>query len=45
MKGHTAMTTYTGDEHDHWNDTGPCPACGEPDCWLGCLDDDEGAEQ
>jgi len=29
---------YAGDETTSANDAGPCPACGQPDCWLGCPD-------
>jgi len=32
---------YAGDESDHWHDSGPCPRCGERDCWLGCTDTDD----
>jgi len=28
---------YAGDEHDHWDDAGPCPDCGDIDCWHGCA--------
>lgn len=35
----------SGDDTTSWNDAGPCPACGDTDCWLGCpdaeIDDDE----
>ena len=29
---------FAGDEADSWDDAGPCPACGQSDCWLGCPD-------
>ena len=27
---------YAGDDSTSWNDAGPCPQCGDRDCWLGC---------
>lgn len=29
-----------GDETTGWTDAGPCPACGDTDCWLGCPEAD-----
>ncbi len=31
-----ATTMYAGDQTTSWNDAGPCPQCGDSDCWLGC---------
>ena len=28
---------YAGDETTNWNDAGPCPRCGDRDCWVGCA--------
>lgn len=27
---------YAGDESTSWNDAGPCPDCGDRNCWLDC---------
>ena len=32
---------YAGDETTSWNDAGPCPQCGDRDCWNGCPPETE----